>query len=329
MSLFPSSQFQAVRANREIELWHFILTYGILLGIGTSLIFTPAIGAVAHFFSRRRAAMVGLASTGGSFSGVIIPLMLQRLFPTVGYKWAVRILAFIFLSLLCVANTLIRSNPKIRPAKDIKSNLWPDFRIFRDKVFSLTTAGVFMIEWALFIPLSYISSYALAHAVDPTFSYQLLAILNAGSFFGRWAPGYIADRFGRFNTMIATVALCLLSTLTLWLTCTPESGPGGLAQLIVYVLIFGFASGSNISLTPVCVGQLCGTEVFGRYYAGLYTVVSFGCLTGIPIAGEVLSSGGGRYEGLIGFVGACYGLGLGCFVWARLMTVGWGWRKIY
>ena len=34
--------------------------------------------------------------------------------------------------------------------------------------------------------------------------------------------------------------------------------------------------GSNISLTPVCVGQLCDTEVFGRWYATCYTIVSIG-----------------------------------------------------
>ncbi|KAK4691279.1 hypothetical protein P7C71_g5685, partial [Lecanoromycetidae sp. Uapishka_2] len=311
------------------ELWHFLITYSILGGVGTSLIFTPAIGAIAHFFSRRRAAMVGLATTGGSVSGVIIPLMLQRLFPKVGFRWATRVLAFVFLFLLVIANLLIRSNPKIQPAKNIKQNIWPDFRIYKHKVFALTTAGVFMIEWALFIPLSYISSYALAHGISPAFSYQLLSILNAGSFFGRWAPGYLADRFGRFNTMIATVFLCMISVLCVWLTCTPESGSGGIAQLIIFVLLFGFASGSNISLTPVCVGQLCNTEVFGRYYASLYTVVSFGCLTGIPIAGEVLSGGGGSYTGLIGFVGACYGLGLVFFVWARVLSVGWSVKKIY
>jgi MFS family permease len=273
--------------------------------------------------------MVGLATTGGSVSGIIIPLMLQRLFPEVGFRWATRVLAFVFLSLLVIANLLIRSNPKIRPAKNIKQNLWPDFRIYKHKVFALTTAGVFMIEWALFIPLSYISSYALAHDVSPAFSYQLLSIVNAGSFFGRWAPGYMADKFGRFNTMIATVFLCMLSVLCVWLTCSPESGSGGIAQLIIFALLFGFASGSNISLTPVCVGQLCGTEVFGRYYASLYTVVSFGCLTGIPIAGEVLSGDDGSYTGLIGFVGACYGLGLVFFVWARVLSVGWSWKNIY
>lgn len=129
--------------------------------------------------------------------------------------------------------------------------------------------------------------------------------------------------------MIATVAMCFLSVLCLWLTCSPEAGAGGIAQLIIFALTFGFASGSNISLTPVCVGQLCSTEVFGRWYASLYTLVSFGCLIGIPITGQLIASDGGRYTALIAFVGGCYGLGLACFVWARVMKVGWGLGKIY
>ena len=329
LSKSPSCLTSLLTSLSLLELWHFILTYSILCGIGSSLIFTPAIGSIAHFFYRRRAATTGLASTGGSAGGIIFPLMLQRLFPEVGFQWATRILAFLFLFLLCIANLLIRS--RLQPSKDsnVVQNIWPDWRIFKNRVFVLTTAGVFFIEWALFIPLSYISSYALVAGVSPTFSYQLLAILNAGSFFGRWAPGYMADLFGRFNTMIITVALCQISVLAVWLTSSPEDGSRGIAQLIIFSVLFGFASGSNISLTPVCVGQLCGTEVFGRWYAGLYTVVSFGCLTGIPIAGQLLATDGGKYTGLIGFVGACYGGGLICFIWARVLKVGWSLRKIY
>ena len=68
------------------ELWHFLLTYSILCGIGSSLIFTPAIGSIAHFFYRRRGATTGLAATGGSTGGIIFPLMLQRLFPEIGFS---------------------------------------------------------------------------------------------------------------------------------------------------------------------------------------------------------------------------------------------------
>ncbi|KAL2039240.1 hypothetical protein N7G274_007908 [Stereocaulon virgatum] len=56
------------------KLWHFILTYSILCGLASSLIFTPAVGAVAHFFSKRRGVATGLAATGGSIGGTNTPI---------------------------------------------------------------------------------------------------------------------------------------------------------------------------------------------------------------------------------------------------------------
>lgn len=260
--------------------------------------------------------------------------MLQRLFPFVGFAWAVRIQAFILLGLCIVANVLIRSRlPAPNPAPTVMDML-PDWRIFRNNwVFILTTAGVFFLEWGLFVPLAYVSSYALTRNINPTLAYQILAIVNGGSFFGRWAPGLVADKVGRFNTMIATVALCVVSVLVFWLpsnSITTGSSQSEITPLIVvFAVLFGFASGSNISLTPVCVGQLCDTEVFGRWYAGLYTIVSFGCLTGLPIAGALLNADGGNYTGLILFTLLSYAAGLGCFLWARVMVVGWSLKNVY
>ena len=147
----------------------------------------------------------------------------------------------------------------------------PDLRILLEPVFACTTLGIFCIEWGLFVPLTYISSYALHHGMPKGLSYQLLAILNVGSFFGRWVPGYISDYTGRFNTMIVTVLMCLLSVSCLWLPAN-----GNTAMTVSFAFVFGFSSGSNIGLTPVCVGQTCKTENYGRYYATAYTVVSFG-----------------------------------------------------
>ena len=65
--------------------------------------------------------------------------------------------------------------------------------------------------------------------------------------------------------MVITVAMCLISVLAVWFTSSLENG-SIIVQLIVFCVFFGFASGSNISLTPVCVGQLCETKVFGRWY---------------------------------------------------------------
>ena len=52
-------------------------------------------------------------------------------------------------------------------------------------------------------------------------------------------------------------------------------------------------------------------------------------LTGIPIAGQILSTDGGSYWGLVIFTGLCYAGGLAAFVTARVTAVGWKPTTIY
>ena len=220
-----------------------------------------------------------------------------------------------------MANLLVRGRLPHKKQAPI-SELLPDFKIFIDGTGAMaaTTAGIFFVEWGLFVPITYLTSYALASGVDETFSYQLIAVFNAGSCLGRWIAGYAADRAGRFNTLIIVVLCCLVSTFALWL---PAKGNIGL--IVSFSVVFGFASGSIISLTPICVGQLCKTSEYGRYYATSYTIVSFGILTGIPIGGALIRRVGG-YLGVIGFTGCCYVAALACFVFVRLKKAGRHWR---
>ncbi|OTB15874.1 hypothetical protein K445DRAFT_74941 [Daldinia sp. EC12] len=299
-----------------VEYWHFMLSFGVCGGLGTSLVFTPAIAAVSHFFFEKRGIATGVASGGGAIGGIIIPLVLESLFEKIGFAWATRAVALICLVSLGIACILITSR---LPTKSFsKENILPDLRILYNTLFFLTALAVFFVEWGIFIPISYISSYALAHGISSKLSYQLLAIMNVGSFFGRVLPGYFADRLGRFNVLIITVALCLLSNICLWL---PASG--SVPMLVIYSCAFGFFSGSGISLTPVCIGQLCETEHYGRYYATAYTIVSLGTLTGIPIAGEILSRCNGEYWGLITFTTCCYAAGLCCVIFVKVIECGW------
>lgn len=306
------------------QYWHFMLTVGILAGCGTSLIFTPAMSSIGHFFHTKRAAATGLAAAGGSIGGVIFPLMLQRLFPQVGWAWSTRILALIDLVLCTISATLVRSRLPPKPGRSIL----PDFRIFRQPALAYTTAGTWFWEWGLFIPITYISSYIVStHVVAPgsSFPFVVLAILNAGSSLGRYLPGIIADIIGRFNAMILALFLSALTSILLWLPATvlPGSSSALKPLVLLYAIIFGFASGSNISLTPVCIGQLCKSSEYGRYYGTSYFIVSFGTLTGIPIAGALLQACKGGYLGVAIFTGACYVLSLVCFVLARREKVGW------
>lgn len=125
------------------QYWHFILVFGILAGLGTALIFTPTIAAVGHFFYEKRGNATGVAAMGGAIGGIVFPLMLQNLFPKVGWGWATRIQGFVFVVLLVLANLLVRSRLPPKPNQSIM----PDFMIFRQLNFALVTAGTFFMEW--------------------------------------------------------------------------------------------------------------------------------------------------------------------------------------
>lgn len=299
-------------------------------------------GAISHWFDVRRGMASGFVFTGSGFGGVLFPLMMQALLPQVGWAWSTRIIGFVLLFLCIVSVAFCRSRlPPKKGAATSWRDMLPETRIFLDGTgaMAVTTAGLFFVEWAYFVPVTYVPSYYLARqglldteavSGSAAFAYQLLAILNAASCFGRYLPGYIGDKVGRYNTMIVSTLLCLVAVMGLWLPDALADSPPSVALIIVFVVLFGFASGANISLTPVCIGQLCDTQEYGRYYASAYTIVSFACLTGIPIAGNLIEKtgvGGRRgYWGVILFTGSSYVAAFVCFVWVRVRIKGWNWR---
>ncbi|CZR56793.1 related to monocarboxylate transporter 2 [Phialocephala subalpina] len=303
------------------EYWHFIIVFSVIGGVGTALLFTPSVAAVGHFFYVRRGTATGIATAGGAMGGVVFPLLLESLIPKVGFAWATRIMGFAILFLSLLGILLVKSN--LPPSRTARSP-HPDLKILRQPAFLFAVIGCFLMEWALFVPLTYIASYALHSGFNMSFSYQILPILSAGSVFGRWLPGAYSDIIGRFNLILLTIVLTIVSVFAIWLPFGTTI-PG----IVVFAVLFGFSSGSNISLTPVCVGQLCRVEEYGRYYATCYTIVAFGCLTGVPIAGAIVEANGGAYWGLIVFTGACYVGSFVAFYVARGFSGGWKIRMKY
>lgn len=300
---------------------------------------TPAYAAIGHFFKRRRGLATGIATTAGSIGGIIIPLMLQSLLPKIGYGWSVRVLGFLLLALAIPTNLFITT--RLPPSKE-PFRVIPDLTAFKNPSFALCTLGIFLMEWGLFVALTYQSSYVTTHGQDVLFGFTINALLNVGSFFGRWAPGLLADRLGRFNVIIATIALCVITVLALWL-------PAGNSEaiIIIFAITFGFASGSNLGLIPVCLSQLCRIEDYGRYFSAAFTLASFGqvsfkssqsyaftntqrrTLTSVPIGGQLLSTSSGSYMGLIIFAGVSYAGAFCCYTFSRGFAVGWNPRTVF
>lgn len=191
----------------------YIVVSGILGGIGSALLFTHSITAVRHCFSiAARGNTTSIAAGDGAFGGIVCPLLLQSLIPKLGFAWYTRLVAFLISILCIIANLLIKSRiPKSQKAR----SQHPDFRILKQPALAWTVLGVFLLEWALFIPLTYITSYALKENYKREFAYQILPILNVGSIFGRWLPGFYFDVIRRYNTCLIATLLTIFSVSAL------------------------------------------------------------------------------------------------------------------
>jgi MFS family permease len=290
--------------------WHFMLCAGVLGGVTGAMLTTTSLAAVAHWFKARRGLAQGIAMMGSSCGGFTIPLILRYTFPRYGYAWSIRILGFIFLVCFIVGNILIKA--RIPPSAATKKKAIISLSIFGDLRFSLFTMSVFGFEVVLFGALGILPTYATLSTQFPADTgFYLIAILNAVSCFGRILPGYVADRMGRFNTLLIMIAFTLVFMLVLWLPL----GNTSLAALYAFAALFGFGTGSWMALTPACIGQLCRAEEFGRYYGSVYFIASLATLVCIPISGELVQTVGP--QPMVAFFCAVLGLSFVSFLFSR------------
>ncbi|CAK7232417.1 hypothetical protein SBRCBS47491_008261 [Sporothrix bragantina] len=342
------------------QYYQILLCYSVLGGLGGALLNTPAYACIAHFFNVRRGLATGIATTSGGVGGIAFPILLQQLLPRLGFPWTTRILGFILLGLSIPPNLWLRTRLPLPGVNDCDTeegaaasaaaasaaeddgaasvrtgvtgrsstrslrrampSVWPDFTIFRDRRYAVAAVGIFFMEWGIFVPLTFIVSYATAHNETTDQAYILLSLLNAGSVVGRVLPGLLADKIGRFNVIIVTIFLSSAVILGVWLPAGDNR-----AILMAFAVLFGFASGSNLGLIAVCLGQLCEPSHYGRYYSTAMMVASFGTLSSVPIGGALLGDGlsRGGWLGLIIFSGVSYAVALVCYLSARIMAVGW------
>jgi predicted permease len=79
--------------------------------------YIPSLGAVGHYFKRRRALAMGIAASGSSVGGVIHPIMLNHLFHgSAGFHVGVRASAGLNLGLMTIGVLLIR--PRLPPTRE-------------------------------------------------------------------------------------------------------------------------------------------------------------------------------------------------------------------
>lgn len=276
------------------QYYQYILCQGILFGLGVGLMFYPSLASVSTHFSKYRATALGIAVAGSSIGGVVYPIMLQRLFGSLNFGWGVRVSGLVS-GVCCAAATLIvTSLPSPKTADTCTLNI----KTFADSRYVLLAIGSSFVSLGLYIPFFYIVEYAHQLSIAPRMSFYVLAIMNAGGFFGRVSPAYLSDSVGRFNLLMPSAFFSGLACLVFWMFAK------SLVAVMLFAVVYGFFSGAFISVITPCIAQISDIRQIGTRIGMLYSIISFPSLIGGPAAGALLVRGHGNFDGMIAFSGA-------------------------
>ncbi|OJJ99062.1 hypothetical protein ASPACDRAFT_29820 [Aspergillus aculeatus ATCC 16872] len=248
------------------QYWQFILSFGIMAGIGSALVSTVALACVPHWFQERIGMAMGTALVGAGLGGVVFPFLLKASFARFGFRWGMRILAFVILAACGMGSFLV----KARLPKGDKLKTAIDARCFKDSRFSLLTVGIWFLELETFALLGLFPTYVVALGFSVNTSVNLLVVLNICSVIGRLLAGRVGDMYGRLNTLLVLVSSGILA---IFIILYPFSH--SMTALYFFSALYDLSSGSFLSLAPVCIRQVSPAKEIGMRFGTCYALVSF------------------------------------------------------
>lgn len=159
--------------------------------------------------------------------------------------------------------------------------------LFKDMPFLLFCVAELFGFMSIYIAFFYVQLYALLECnTSAQVASLLLAVTNAGSFFGRLVPNYLSDKMtGPMNIQVPFAFAAAVLALA-WI------GVKSTAGVIAFCLLYGFASGAFVSLGgPICFNLTSDLGTIGTRFGVLTAVCGVGLLVGNPIAGAILDRG--------------------------------------
>jgi len=285
------------------------LLYGVGLGVGIALVYTPAIGCVQPWFTRRRGLAAGIASAGIGAGTFGVPLLAAAAIAQWHWRGAMWALAAGVLVLGLAATLTLRRAPAAARRADGSVPGTPLAEALRTRSFMWLYAMCALGAPAMFIPFAHLSAAARDMGIGDAQAVGLVGLIGVGSLTGRFAIGAVADRLGRPLTLVGVQASLGLSML-LWLAAD------GYPALAVFALWMGVSYGGIVSLMPALCMDLYGARSVSSIIGTLYTGAALGNVAGPWVAGRVFDARG-SYAMVIG----------GCAVLSLLATCS-AWRAV-
>lgn len=279
------------------RLWQLLLTQGLLYGIGSSLLYFPALSIAPEYFAEHRGAAMGIILSAAGFGGLVYAPLAQALLSRVGVAWTLRALA---LMNLVVGVAVVLAVPRQGRCATKRPTL-VNVRIARQPAFVLQAGAALLQAAGNFVPMTFLPEFSIALGYSASVGALLLAVNNGVNSVSRIGMGVLADAVGRQNTLVLSVLMSAICVSGLWMAAVGGAKSIWLAFVILYGLWAGGESLEIILLTllnfifvgynalfPTTITEVFGIQAYASVNGFAYFVRGLGALFGSPVGGVIL-----------------------------------------
>jgi len=272
-----------IASSWATSMWAIYAAYGVGIGVGIALVYTPAIACVQPWFTRRRGLAAGIASAGIGAGTVVVPLAATVLIAALQWRGAMQWLAAGVLLFGLGSTLLLKRAPSATAAPGAAVSGHTLRQALRSSDFRWMYLAVVLASPSMFIPFAHVSAAARDLGVSDGQAVGLVGLIGIGSLVGRFAIGALADRLGRPLTLA-------LSQASMGLAYLAWAGADGYGAMVWFSLWVGLSYGGIVSLLPALCMDLFGARAVSSIIGTLYTAAAFGNLLGPWVAGALFDA---------------------------------------
>lgn len=296
-----------ILASFSAQLWQFLLTQGLLLGLGTCLVFTTAVTITPTWYSAHRGLAMGIVLAGTGVGGLVWAPAIQHINATIGFRMGLRINGSVAAAIIAASTFVLdwdeTSKQRLAQEQAARSSrsggglfqvALVNWRIVKSKPFAAQALGTLLHGSGYYVPLFFFSAYARTLGYNSKEGATFIAVSNACNASGKIVIGYIADRWlGRTNALVITTMISALGTIVFWLPSTlVDMRASSRGLFVTYSLVYGLFASAYVSLFPTSLVEMFGPAHYASINGFLYMLRGFGGLFGTPIAGLLIRNSG-------------------------------------
>ncbi|MGE0668323.1 MAG: MFS transporter [Sphingomonadales bacterium] len=253
-------------------VWQILVVYGTLISVGVLLAgLLPAQTLAVKWFRGRRGLAIGLSTAGASIGGIVMPIIVTKLFLEVGWRDAHLILAAAAVLLIVPAVWLVvRNSPEamgIEPEPESPLSAaraasrefpkWTIRSILRERTFWIMVASLVPMAMAMGAVQQNIGPLARDVGVSPIDAAFLVSVFSACALLSKILVGLTADRvdlrllFWITNSLLIGAVIVFAMQPAYWL-------------MMAAAVLLGLGGGAFLPLLASLISTRFGPQSFGQ-----------------------------------------------------------------